>query len=254
MPRRETPSSEKPTRVGETPRSRSTAEPESVAAASRRIDRPNPVAEFAGGVGEGLYRVGAGTVTGVYSVLTTNPITTVQNVGIGVASTIDAALVADATPMIVHIARAANAVTNASARDWGRATGLAAGHVVVAAVPGAVIAKVSALRAVETVTSEAVFNPPPIHWVKETSRSTKAWKAYNDAATGTRPGYAPALTRKMADGSTRLVKFDGIHGDHVIDRKWKVTDAPNARAQVLRQSEALAQHGKNGMWEVPTAK
>lgn len=230
MPRRETPFSAKPTRVGETSRSRSTAELESVAEASLRIDRSNPVAEFAEGVGEGLYRVGAGTVTGVYSVLTTNPITTVQNVGIGVASTIDAVLVADATPVTVHIARAANAVANASARDWGRATGLVAGNVVVAAVPGAVIAKVSALRAVETVASEAIFNPPPIQWVKETSRSTKAWKAYNDAAAGARPGYAPALTRKMADGSTRLVKFDGIYGGHVIDRKWKVTDAPNARA------------------------
>lgn len=190
----------------------------------------------------------------MYSILTTNPITTVKNVGIGVASTIDAALVADATPMTVYIRRAATAVTDASARDWGRATGLVAGTVVVAAVPGAVISKVSALRTVETVASEAIFNPAPIQWVKETLGSTKAWKAYNDAATGARPGYAPALARKMADGSTRLVKFDGIDGDHLIDRKWKVTDDPNARAQVLRQSEALAQHGKNGMWEVPTLK
>jgi len=252
MLRRETPSSEKPTRVGETPQSRSTAEPESVAEASRRIDRPNPVAEFAGGVGEGLYRVGAGTVTGVYSVLTTNPITTVQNVGIGVASTIDAALVADATPMTVHIARAANAVTNASARDWGRATGLVAGNVVVAAVPGAVISKVSALRSASAIASEAVYKPLKVHWVKENSNSVAPWKAYNDAATGAQVGYAPALARTMADGSIRLVKFDGVFEHYVIDRKWSIRDMPRARAQVSRQVDVLAQHNMIGFWEVPT--
>jgi hypothetical protein len=46
----------------------------------------------------------------------------------------------------------------------------------------------------------------------------------------------------MADGSKRPVKFDGIQGDYVIDRKWKVIDAPHARAQLLCQSQVLAEH------------
>jgi hypothetical protein len=53
-------------------------------------------------------------------------------------------------------------------------------------------------------------------------------------------------------GSKRPVKFDGIQGDYVIDRKWKVVDAPHARAQLLRQSEVLAEHRLIGTWEVPT--
>ncbi|WP_354279295.1 hypothetical protein [Sphingomonas sp. PvP056] len=252
MPRRETPSSEKPTRVSETPQSRSTAEPESIAAASRRIDPPNPVAEFAEGVGEGLYRVGAGTVTGVYSILTTNPITTVQNVGIAVARTIDAALVADATPTTVHIARAATALTNASVRDWGRSTGLVAGNVVVAAVPGAVISKVSALRSAGAIASETVYKPLKVHWAKEHSNSVAPWKAYNDAATGAQVGYAPAFARTMADGSIRLVKFDGVFEYYVIDRKSSIRNMPRARAQVSRQADVLAQHNMIGFWEVPT--
>ena len=188
----------------------------------------------------------------MYSVLTTNPITTVQNVGIAVARTIDAALVADATPMTVHIARAANAVTNASARDWGRATGLVAGNVVVAAVPGAVISKVSALRSASAIASEAVYKPLKVHWVKENSNSVAPWKAYNDAATGAQVGYAPALARTMADGSIRLVKFDGVFEHYVIDRKWSIRDMPRARAQVSRQVDVLAQHNMIGFWEVPT--
>lgn len=58
--------------------------------------------------------------------------------------------------------------------------------------------------------------------------------------------------RTMADGSKRPVKFDGIQGDYVIDRKWKVGDAPRARAQLLRQSQVLAGHRLIGLWEVPT--
>ena len=56
----------------------------------------------------------------------------------------------------------------------------------------------------------------------------------------------------MPDGSKRSVKFDGVQGDYVIDRKWSVRDMPHARAQILRQSEVLAQHRLIGIWEVPT--
>ncbi|MCW2364586.1 hypothetical protein M2341_000033 [Sphingobium sp. B7D2B] len=37
----------------------------------------------------------------------------------------------------------------------------------------------------------------------------------------------------------------------MIDRKFKVVDAPHARAQLLRQSEALAHNRSIGTWEVP---
>jgi len=58
----------------------------------------------------------------------------------------------------------------------------------------------------------------------------------------------------MPDGSLRPVKFDGIDGDYVIDRKLKVVDAPHAREQLMRQSEVLAQHRLTGTWEVPNQK
>ena len=48
--------------------------PKLLSAASRRIDRPNPVAEFTSGLGESLYHVGASAITGGYFILTTNPI------------------------------------------------------------------------------------------------------------------------------------------------------------------------------------
>ena len=57
--------------------------------------------------------------------------------------------------------------------------------------------------------------------------------------------------RTMADGSKRPVKFDGIQGDCVIDRKWSVVNSPRARAQILRQSQVLAEHRLIGTWEIP---
>lgn len=56
----------------------------------------------------------------------------------------------------------------------------------------------------------------------------------------------------MPDGSNRRVKFDGVEGDSMIDRKRKVVTAPRAHAQTQRQSEVLAQHRLIGVWEVPT--
>ena len=55
-----------------------------------------------------------------------------------------------------------------------------------------------------------------------------------------------------SDRSSSTVYFDGILGEYVIDRKWGVRDAPHARAQLLRQSQVLAQHRLIGTWEVPT--
>lgn len=48
--------------------------------------------------------------------------------------------------------------------------------------------------------------------------------------------------RTMPDGSRRPVKFDGIRGDYVIDRKWKFVTEAHARAQIVRQSDVSTQH------------
>ena len=215
-------------------------------------NEPNPVTEFVGGVGEGLHEVGREAVAGVRAALTTNPVTTVRNTGRGIAAMIDAAIAAEDTPARIQASRAASAVADASARDLGRATATVAGNVALTAAPGAALSKAAALRRLRMARPRTTFDPPQIGWVKETTRSRKPWKAYNDAATGSQPGRAPTLMRTMADGSKRPVKFDGIQGDYVIDRKWKVVDAPRARAQLLRQSKVLAEHRLIGVWEVPT--
>jgi hypothetical protein len=165
---------------------------------------------------------------------------------------IDAAVAAEDTPARVQASRAASAVANASARDIGRATGTVAGNVALAAAPGAALSKAAALRRLRMARPRMTFDAPQIGWVKETTRSQEPWKAYNDAAAGARPGRAPTLMRTVADGSKRPVKFDGIQGDYLIDRKWSVVDRPRARAQILRQSQVLAEHRLIGTWEIPT--
>jgi hypothetical protein len=242
-----------PTGEGRTPMKHA-----SPAVAPKRIkgrrsgNEPNPLTEFVGGVGEGLYDVGKGTVAGVHAALTTNPATTVRNAGRGIARMIDVAIAAEDTPARIQVSRAASAVANASARDVGYATGTVAGNVALAAAPGAALSKASRLSQLRKAVPRTSYDPPQIGWVKETGKSDEPWKLYNDTATGARAGQAPTLMRTMADGSKRPVKFDGIRGDYVIDRKWKVVDAPHARAQLLRQSEVLAEHRLIGVWGVPT--
>ena len=215
---------------------------------SRPGNQPDPVTEFVGGAGEGLYDVGTETVAGVRAALTTNPVTTVRNAGRGIAGMIDAAIVAEDTPARIQASRAASAVANPSAQHIGRVTG----NVALAAARGAALSKAAALRRLRMARPRTTYDPPQVGWVKETTKSQKPWKAYNDAATGARPGRAPTLMRTMADGSKRPVKSDGIQGDYVIDRKWKAVDAPDARAQLLRQSKVLAEHRLVGAWKVPT--
>ncbi len=219
---------------------------------SRPGDQPNPVAEFIGGVGQGLYDVGEKTVAGVRAALTTNPVTTVRDAGRGIAGMIDTAIAAEDTPARVQISRAADAVAIASARDIGRATGSVAGNVALAVAPGAALSEISALRSLRMARPRMTYDPPQVGWVKENLGRDSPAKRYNDSATGSRPGQAPTLMRTMSDGSKRPVKFDGVQGDFVIDRKSKVVDAPHARAQLLRQSQALDQHRLFGTWEVPT--
>jgi hypothetical protein len=218
----------------------------------RPDDPSNPVAEFAGGVGEGLYDVGKGTVMGVHAALTTHPATTIRNAGRGIAGMIDAAIIAEDTPARIQISRAANSVANATARDIGRTTGSVTGNVALAVAPGAALSKIAAVRRLRLARPRMRYDPPQIGWVKETTRSEKPWKLYNDTAVGSRPGQAPTLMRTMPNGSKRPVKFDGFQGDYMIDRKWKVVNAPRARGQLLRQSAVLAEHRLIGIWEVPT--
>ncbi|MFD1554500.1 hypothetical protein ACFSHT_02510 [Paraburkholderia silviterrae] len=97
-----------------------------------------------------------------------------------------------------------------------------------------------------------------VRWVDENAGMGQAARDYNDSATGarsnpeTQKGQAPALERTMTDGSTRVVKFDGVDGDVMIDRKVSVVTTEKAKDQAVRQSEALAQNGLAGRWEVPT--
>ena len=63
--------------------------------------------------------------------------------------------------------------------------------------------------------------------------SEKPWKAYNATATGARPGLVPTLTRTLLDGSKRSVKFDGVQGDTLIDRKTvRLFDAAGESANI----------------------
>lgn len=165
---------------------------------------------------------------------------------------IDAAIAAEDIPARIQVSRAASAVANASVRDIGRATGKVAGNVALAVAPEAALSKAAVLLRLPIARPRITFDAPQIGWVKETTKSEKPWKSYNDSAPGARAGQAPPLMRTMADGSKRPVKFDGIQGDYRVDRKWAVVNRPRSRAQILRQSEVLAQHRLIGLWEVPT--
>lgn len=48
------------------------------------------------------------------------------------------------------------------------------------------------------------------------------------------------------------VRFDGLDGDVLIDRKLSVVTTAKAKDQVVRQSKALSENGLTGHWEVPS--
>lgn len=97
-----------------------------------------------------------------------------------------------------------------------------------------------------------------VKWVDENASMSSTAQSYNDSATGalSNPamlsGQAPALERTMPDGTVRTVKFDGLDGNVLIDRKVSVVTTNKAKDQALRQSEALSQKGLTARWEVPT--
>jgi hypothetical protein len=210
--------------------------------------------EFLGGVAEGASEVVKGTLGSIYSAATTNPLTTIRDVEGGIARAIDRAIAAEDTPARIQLSRAAQATARASPRDVGRVVGSTAGSAALAVAPGAALARASTLRRLRRVQPRQVHQVPEAIWIREKLKSDKPWKAYNDAAPGARPGYAPSLYRTLPNGLKRPVKFDGIEGGAFIDRKWKVVDAPHARAQLLRQSRVLAENGATLFLEVPNTK
>ncbi|MFD1667482.1 polymorphic toxin-type HINT domain-containing protein, partial [Streptomyces calvus] len=95
-----------------------------------------------------------------------------------------------------------------------------------------------------------------VHWVKENAHMSPQARAYDDGATGSRPGLAPALQYYMSGrNSLSQVKFDGFDAANgvLIDRKLAVTTRNKTYLQAIRQSLALEQNGYTGRWEVPTA-
>ncbi len=96
-----------------------------------------------------------------------------------------------------------------------------------------------------------------VKWVDENAHMSQKAKAYNDSATGarsnvaTQKGQAPQITRTLEDGTTKGVRFDGVEGNALIDRKLSVVTTQKAKDQALRQSQALMQNNLTGKWEVP---
>lgn len=129
---------------------------------------------------------------------------------------------------------------------WGAAVGTLAATAISAR---AAIASKGALAEGELAASK-------VKWVDENAGMSQSARDYNDSATGarsnpvTQSGQAPALERVMLDGSVRLVKFDGVDGDVMVDRKLSVVTTDKAKDQALRQSEVLGQNGLTGRWEV----
>lgn len=96
-----------------------------------------------------------------------------------------------------------------------------------------------------------------IKWVDENAGMSQRARNYNDSATGarsnvdTQKGQAPTIDRIDANGNSKPVRFDGVDGNVMIDRKISVVTTQKAKDQALRQSEALKNNGMTGRWEVP---
>jgi hypothetical protein len=100
--------------------------------------------------------------------------------------------------------------------------------------------------------------PDPIRWVDENSTMSPEARAYQSGAPGSRSNrvtgvqQAPEISYVNETGATEAVRFDGVEGRVLIDRKISVTTFPKSQRQALHQSRALKQHGLTGRWEVPT--
>ncbi len=82
---------------------------------------------------------------------------------------------------------------------------------------------------------------------------------YQSGVTGARSNpvtgrsQAPQLEYTDANRQSATVKFDGLEGDVLIDRKISIHTGPKTRLLAQRQSTALTQAGFTGVWEVPSA-
>ncbi|MBT0725707.1 VENN motif pre-toxin domain-containing protein, partial [Rosenbergiella sp. S61] len=97
-----------------------------------------------------------------------------------------------------------------------------------------------------------------VKWVDENASMSQRARDYNDSASGarsnieTQKGQAPSIDRVDANGLNKPVRFDGVDGNVMIDRKISVVTTQKAKDQAIRQSEALKNNGMTGRWEVPT--
>lgn len=97
---------------------------------------------------------------------------------------------------------------------------------------------------------------PKIIWVAERAAMGDRARFYNDSVIGARSnafskiGEAPSLSY-IKDDTIRTVRFDGVEGSVLIDRKLAVVTTDKSMNQASRQSEALLQNGYTGRWEVP---
>nr|WP_242628955.1 hemagglutinin repeat-containing protein [Xanthomonas oryzae] len=86
-----------------------------------------------------------------------------------------------------------------------------------------------------------------ITWVDEKASMGPKARNYNDSAPGarsnveTQSSQAPAITRITPEGTARQVKFDGVDGDVLVDRKISVVTTPKVKDQALRQGSLKIQ-------------
>ena len=93
-----------------------------------------------------------------------------------------------------------------------------------------------------TLTKEARTLAPEdsgLTWVAENARMSPEALAYQSGATGARSGIAPALRYSDRSG---LVRFDGLDGRVLIDRKLSFYSTPKARLALDRASMAVKQN------------
>jgi hypothetical protein len=93
-----------------------------------------------------------------------------------------------------------------------------------------------------TLTKEARGLAPEdrgLTWVAENARMSPEAFAYQSGATGARAGVAPALRYSDRSG---LVRFDGLDGRLLIDRKLSFYSTPKARLALDRASMAVRQN------------
>lgn len=127
--------------------------------------------KLASGFGAYELDTGKNTVAGLEAAVTTNPLTTVGNIGHGIASKIDSAISAEDTPASVQISRAANAIANASATDVGYALGAVVNNVALLLAPEVLAGKIAAAGRVGEIVAEAI---PEARFGTSTSKNYRA--------------------------------------------------------------------------------